>query len=83
MTAKARLTITIPTELKEQLEKEVPSGKRAQFTVEAIEYALREKARAELLEAMRNIKPVKPIIDSVEVVRQIREERSERYAPKK
>ena len=83
MTNKVRFSVTIPATLKTELEQSIPAGKRAQFAVEALEAALREKARKELRTALHNIQPVAPKTGSVEVVRQIRQESSDKLASQK
>ncbi len=81
MTTKERLSITIPAALKAELEQSVSAGKRAEFTAQALQAALKKKARRELRQALKDIKPVSPKIGSVEVVREIRQQRSDRLAP--
>ena len=78
MTIKERFTITIPATLKTELEQAVPAGKRAQFTADALERALREKARTELLDALDNLKSYPSRGDSVEVLRNIRQGQPEK-----
>jgi len=73
MTIKERFTITIPATLKTELEQAVPAGKRAQFTADALERALQEKARIELLDALDNLKSYPSSGDSVELLRNIRQ----------
>ena len=78
---KERATFTLDPDIKKHLERQIPQSERSRFVETAIATALKELAKQDALNAIRNLKrfPLKgPGV--VETLRQARTERDEQLA---
>ncbi len=73
-----KLTITMPRDIRQALESEVPKRQRSAFIAQAVKEALGKTAETDFLAMLKSVEPVSATEDSVETLRKIRAERTVR-----
>ena len=73
-----KLTITMPRDVRQALESEVPKRQRSAFIAQAVREALGKTAETDFLALLHAIEPIAAAEDSVETLRRIRNERIQR-----